>query len=342
MRGLKYILLSVWTFVATYVFAQESVFSQFYSSALYLNPALAGPEGETFFGANYRSQWNNISLPFNTFQASFIQPVYRGGIRKKHLGGIGASLLSDVAGPNKEFATQSVSVAAAWNIHLDKSGNHFISFALQTGVGQQRINYNSVQWSSQYSATSGFDASLPGESTANNMRVFRPILNSGVFWSYSLKGRNPISFYNGLALSNLPRTGSYFPGTVGDRSVVFKSHGGVTARLSEHLEISPNYLVQVQGVNRQVNIGTYFGYMLLKTRPTSNGAKVIAGVWYRLHDGLIFSAGVSAGKINLGFSYDNNLGSMGRTFGGAGAYELSMAYRIPNKNNYRRISSPLI
>ncbi|HZY79223.1 MAG TPA: PorP/SprF family type IX secretion system membrane protein [Cyclobacteriaceae bacterium] len=338
----KYILLPVLLFVSSGVLAQESVFSQFYSSALHLNPALAGAEGETFFGANYRSQWQSISLPFNTFQASFIHPVYRGGIRKKHLGGVGASALSDVAGPNKEFATQSVSLSAAWNIRFDKDGNHFVSFALQSGVGQQRINYNSAQWSSQYSAGSGFDASLPGESSANNMRVFRPILNAGLFWSYTLKGRKPLSFYNGLALSNLPRTNSYFPGTVGDRGVIFKTHGGVTAPLSDHLEISPNYLVQLQGVNNQVNLGAYLGYSLLKTRGVSNGAKVIAGAWYRLNDGLILSAGVSTRKVNVGFSYDNNLGSMGRTFGSTGAYELSMGYRIPGKNNFRRISSPLI
>ena len=342
MRSLKSILLFMFSLIVVPALAQETVFSQFYSSALYLNPALAGVENETYFGANYRSQWSNISLPFNTFQASFIQPVFQGGMKKKHLGGIGASVLNDVAGPNREFATQSVSFAAAWNVHFNKSGTHFISMAMQAGVGQQRINYSNLQWSSQYSSTTGFDASLPGEATMTNTRVFRPIVNTGLLWSYSLKRRKNISFYNGLVLSNLPKTGSYFAGTAGYRGTIFKSHGGVTAALSNNLEISPNYLVQVQGTNRQVNVGTYVGYSLAKGNNALSGVKLIAGTWYRLHDGLIFSAGISTSKINVGFSYDNNLSSMGRTFGSAGAYELSVAYRVPNKNNFKRISSPLI
>ncbi|HMJ67416.1 MAG TPA: PorP/SprF family type IX secretion system membrane protein [Cyclobacteriaceae bacterium] len=342
MRKLKAISLFIFSLIATAAFAQESVFSQFYSSALYLNPALAGVENETFLGVNYRSQWNNLSLPFNTFQASFIHPVFQGGLKKRHLGGVGASLLNDVAGPDNEFATQAFSLSAAWNIHLNEAGSHFISVAVQTGVGQQRISYDNLHWSSQYSTTAGFDGSLPGESSMTNMRVFRPILNTGLLWSYSVKGHKPMSFYNGLVLSNLPRTNSYFPGTVGDRSVIFKTHGGVTTPLSNNLEISPNYLVQVQGKNRQVNVGTYFGYSLPRGRSVTSGVKIIAGAWYRFHDGLIFSTGVSTHKINIGFSYDNNMSSMGRTFGYTGAYELSVAYRVPGKNNFKRISSPLI
>ncbi len=337
MKALAIILLMF----SPAAFAQEAVFSQFYSSSLYLNPALAGVENETFFGANYRTQWNNISLPFNTFQASFIQPVFNRGMKKKHLGGFGTSVLNDVAGPNKEFATQAFSVAGAWNIHLNRSGNHFIALGFQTGIGQQCINYDNLHWSSQYSSTGGYDGTMPGEGSMTGIRVFRPILNTGLMWSYSVKGRRQLSFFNGIALSNLPKTKSYFPGMAGDRSLIMKSHGGATASLTDKLEISPNYLIQLQGVNRQINLGTYLGYTITKVRSTAP-VKLIAGAWYRIRDGLIFSTGIATKKVNVGFSYDNNMSSMGRSFGYAGAYEFSATYRIPGKNNFKRISSPLI
>jgi type IX secretion system PorP/SprF family membrane protein len=341
MRSLRFILIFISPLLITSVYAQDAVFSQFYSSALYLNPALAGVEKETFFGANYRSQWSNISLPFNTCQASFIQPVFQRGMKKRHLGGVGASMLNDVAGANNEFSTQAFSIAAAWNIHLSRSGNHFISVAVQTGIGQQRISYGDLRWSSQYSSATGFDGTLPGESSLTSTRVFRPLLNAGLLWSYSMKGNKPLSFYNGFVVSNLPKTKSYFAGMAGDQSLVLKMHGGVTAALSTQLEISPNYLVQVQGVNKQINLGTYIGYSLSKSK-SANNLKLVAGAWYRLNDGMIFSAGVATRKINVGFSYDNNMTSMGRTFGYAAAYEVSVAYRVPGKNNFKRISSPLI
>lgn len=345
MRTLRNILIILASTLSTQVLAQEPVFSQFYSSGLYLNPALAGVESETFFGANYRSQWSSLSLPFNTFQASFIHPVYNHGIRRKHLGGVGASLLSDVAGPNKEFSTQAFSLSGAWNIRLNGNDNHIISVALQTGIGQQRINNDNLRWSSQYSSGMGYDASLPGEASMNNMRVFRPIVNTGLIWSYTTeKNRRSegVSFYNGLAFSNLAKTNSYFPGVLGDRSMIVKNHGGVSALLSNKFEISPNYLVLIQGKNRQVNIGSYAGYSMNANRGSASKIKVIAGVWYRLNDGLIFSTGLATNKINVGFSYDTNAASMGKSFGYAGAYELSMAYRVPGKNSFKRISSPLI
>src|SRR5690606_31691508 len=93
--------------------AQSPVFSQYYASGLYLNPALSGLEKDIFLGMNYRSQWSNLSTPFNTFQFSFIHPLTKPGVRAKHLGGFGASFLNDVAGPNKEFVTQSVTLAGA-------------------------------------------------------------------------------------------------------------------------------------------------------------------------------------------------------------------------------------
>jgi type IX secretion system PorP/SprF family membrane protein len=324
----------------TAAYAQEPVFSQFYSSGLYLNPALAGVESETFLGANYRSQWSNLALPFNTFQASFIHPLFQRGMKKQHLGGVGASMLNDVAGPSKEFVSQAVSIAGAWNIHLNSADNHVLTVAVQTGLAQQRVNYDNLQWSSQYSSTTGFDPSMPGESSMSGTRISRPILNTGLIWSYSTKktraSKKGVSFYNGISLSNLAKAKSYFPGAAGERSVIFKSHGGVTTSLSKNLELSPNYLFQVQGGNRQLNIGAYAGYSLAES------FKIIGGAWYRMNDGIILSTGIATRKLNVGFSYDNNMVSMGKTFGYAGAYELSLAYRIPGKDNFRRISSPLI
>lgn len=330
--------------VSSELLAQEPVFSQFYSSGLYLNPALAGVESETYFGANYRSQWNNLSLPFNTFQASVIQPISQRGAGKKHLGGVGASMLNDVAGPNKELVSQALSLAGAWNFHLNESGNHIVTIALQGGVSQQRVNYENLQWSSQY-AVGGYDPTLPGEAAMAGTRIFQPIINSGLMWSYSTNkikaSRNGVSFYNGLAVTNLTKSNSYFSTAEGRRDLIFKNHGGLTTHVSRQLDISPNYLIQVQGANKQVNIGAYAGYSLGQ-RTSETTFTIIGGAWYRVHDGLIFSTGISTNNLNVGFTYDNNMSSMGKSFGYAGAYELSLAYRVPGKQNFKRISSPLI
>jgi type IX secretion system PorP/SprF family membrane protein len=326
--------------------AQAPVFSQYYSSALYLNPAMAGLEKDTYLGMNYRSQWSNLSLPFNTFQFSFIQPITKPGVRKKHLGGIGLTYYNDVAGANKEFVTQGVSLAFAHNIHLNRFGNNIISCAVQLGAGQQRINYDALRWSSQYSSFTGYDQALPGESL-NNYQVFQPIVNAGMIWYFtdkkSLSNRHT-SIYNGFCVSNLVRSRGYYTQSNESLNLLLKAHGGFTSTISNSVDFSPNYLVQMQNKNIQFNIGSYIGYSVTNPRGLSKAGttKIQFGIWYRLHDAFIFSTGLSNAVWNLGFSYDSNITSLSRTVGNGSAYELSLGYRVVNRNGFKRFSSPLL
>jgi type IX secretion system PorP/SprF family membrane protein len=327
---------------------QAPVFSQYYASALYLNPALAGLEKDTYLGLNYRSQWSNLSMPFSTFQFSFIQPITRPGAKKKHLGGWGVSYYDDVAGANKEFVTQGVSLSAAYNFHLNRHGNNIIAVALQAGESQQKVNFDGLKWSSQYSSTTGFDASMTGEPGLANFQVFHPIFNAGMMWYYTNKQRNvshySTSFYNGFCISNLVRSHGYYLNSKEDFSVLYKVHGGVSTTWSRRLEISPNYLIQVQDKNLQVNVGMYFAYSVINPRSSSKtgSTKVLFGAWYRLQDAVILSTGVSNAVWNVGFSYDSNVYALSRTFGYGSSYELSFAYRIISNTSFRRFSSPLI
>src|SRR3954467_5218896 len=51
--------------------AQDIHFSQFYENAILRNPALTGIfSGDYKAGVNYRTQWGNISNPFQTIIAS--------------------------------------------------------------------------------------------------------------------------------------------------------------------------------------------------------------------------------------------------------------------------------
>ncbi|CAN5354752.1 hypothetical protein BH10BAC4_BH10BAC4_09150 [soil metagenome] len=328
--------------------AQAPVFSQYYATGLYLNPALAGLEKDTYLGINYRSQWSNLSLPFATFQFSFIQPITKQGSRKKHLGGFGLSYFNDVAGANKEFTTRGVSLAIAHNFHLTKYGNNIISTAIQIGATQQQINYNSLQWSSQYSSFTGFDQTLPGETGIANDKIFRPVVNIGAMWYYTDKQRNlshySTSIYNGVSISNLiPATG-FFLNSKSASSILYKINGGFTSTWSRKIELSPNYIIQLQDNNFQINLGAYIGYSIISPRGVSKtgNTKIIAGAWYRLNDAFVVSTGLTNNLWNVGFSYDSNIFALSKTFGYGNAFEFSLAHRLPTKNGFKRFSSPLI
>lgn len=348
---MKYLLTIVTIVLVTSVkegMAQNPVFSQYYSNGLYLNPALAGLEKDTYFGMNYRSQWSNLSLPFSTFQFSFIQPITKPGARKKHWGGVGLSFLNDVAGANKEFVTQGVSLSFAYDFHLNRHGNNIIALAVQAGANQQIINYSSMRWSSQYSAFTGFDESLPGETGLVNDNIFHPTMSAGLMWYYTNKQRNlshySTSVYNGLAVYNLIRSNGFYLNKKADASLLYKIHGGFVSTWSRKVDVSPNYLIQYQEGSFQINAGVYIGYSVINAAPSSRtgNLKVLLGVWYRLQDAIILSTGLSNAIWNVGVSYDSNVFSLSKAFGYGSAYEISLGYKISNKNGFKRFSSPLI
>ena len=322
--------------------AQDPVFSQFYTSSLYLNPALSGLEKDVVLGMNYRSQWAGVNLPFRTFQFSAVHPIIQQGVRSKHLGGFGATLFSDEAGPNREVISQGFSIASSYNFHLNRTGNHLIATALQFGVIQKQINMDALQWSSQYSTTMGYDPSLPGESLIAE-RVTSPVINAGMVWQMVIDNRfKPMKmFYSGFAVSNLNRPKGFYLRERDAIAVLYKVHGGYVHTFSNGFEVSPNYLIQYQNA-AQINIGGYGAYTLpATTSHTITDLKISLGFWYRIDDSFIATTGISSATWNFGFSYDANSSSLERSFQGANAFEVSFAYRINIRKEVKKFATPL-
>ena len=337
------VILSMNVSAMATVDAQDPVFSQFYTSSLYLNPALSGLENDVVLSMNYRSQWAGVNLPFRTFQFSAIHPFIQQGVRSKHLGGFGATLFSDEAGPNREIISQGFSVASSYNFHLNRNGNHLIATALQFGVIQKQVNLDALQWSSQYSSVIGYDPSLPGENLISE-RVTSPVINAGLMWRFVMTNRfQPVKiFYQGFAVSNLNRPKGFFLDERDASSLLYKAHGGYLHSFSNGFEVSPNYLIQYQH-RAQINIGGYGAYALpAVTSGNITDLKVSLGFWYRIDDSVILTTGMSTAAWNAGFSYDANSSSLERSFQGANTFEFSFAYRIKIRKEVRKFSTPLM
>lgn len=337
------LIIALKTIAIDNLWGQDPVFSQFYTSSLYLNPALSGLEKDVVLGFNYRSQWAGVGLPFKTFQFSVIHPILQHGVKAKHLGGFGATLFTDEAGPNREVLSQGLSVASSYNFHLDRKGNHLIAAALQFGVVQRRINLDALQWSSQYSTITGYDPSMPGE-TLGSDRITRPVIHAGAIWRKVIDDHfQPTKmFYQGFAVTNINRPKGFFANEREAPAILYKIHGGYVCTLNNGFEISPNYLLQFQNKS-QINVGAYGAYTLRAvTAKSMKDLKLSAGLWYRIKDSYILTTGISTASWNAGFSYDANRSSLERNFHGANSYEFSFAYRIQIVKEHKRFATPLL
>lgn len=314
--------------------AQDPVFSQFYNSPLYLNPALIGEEENLFVNFAHRSQWNSLEFPYTTSQVSLIFPYFKDKHIKPegHVGGIGVSFYADEAGQGSNLKSYGGSASFAYNVNLSTKSENRLTFALQMGFIHKNVDKNQLQWGEQYNPFIGFDNTIiPAEFDMIQNKTFLDI-TSGAFWRYYANSDQKTirSIYAGFVAAHLNHPDeSVLDGNLNRLPVLYKLHGGIIFALSEKASISANYLSQLQDQVNQTNIGSFLSYKLpFDTRGQMSNLVTRVGAWFRVEDSAIASIEFLTNNLQFGFSYDWNVTSLRYNNRGAGSYEISMGYRF--------------
>lgn len=325
--------------------AQDPQFSQYYSTPLLTNPAMAGAASDINFGVSYNRSKLNLEKPRELMQFSSIIPVFRStGSQAAHIGGIGATVYQDKLDIWKELG---IYVSAAYNVPLNFDKSEMVIFALQGGFVQKSVDESLLQLGSQYSPFVGFDPSQAANSTLETDRTSFPVINAGVMYFFNPQRNFLIytgSAFGGIAVSNANRPDESFLGDGSNKvPLILKGHTGVEFYLTSKLKWSPQILVLYRNPSFQFNAGTYFSYNMSGGGMNSRTFEAILGMWYRWADAAIFSVGLNTGSLTVGFSYDFNQTSITQDFNSlGGAFEVSLQYRILRNLGLRSISTPLI
>lgn len=350
--ALTFALVNTWVVVA-----QDAAFSQFYSSALYLNPALAGEEANLTFSSNYRTQWSSIVIPYRTSQLSMIVPIYKNDVKERHLGGVGLSLYNDRAGDGN-YKTLGVYSTFAYNLSLTKDKSQDMAFGGQIGIIQKNIDFTNLQWGEQFNPLVGFDASYtPTESGFANS-TFYADFNFGAMYYFNPKKEyeaKKISGFVGAAVYHMSQPNeSFINSSTSKLPMLYKAHAGIEYVVTPRVRIAPNAIFLAQNLVDQVNLGMYFTYKMKEDKSVFKGyesnrnvsmldnVEVVAGVWHRFGDAYIFSLGLQTEDYTVGFSYDLNRSGLRFLTGGRGAYEFSLTLHRVKYHSIKRIATPRI
>lgn len=347
MKRLKKIVISFVLLLAALNDAQsqDPLFSQYYASSLYLNPAMAGQEPTPTFSSNYRQQWRSIVIPYVTTQASFIIPFFakRAG-KELHVGGVGLSFYNDRAGDGN-FKTTGINLNGAYNLYFSHDERQSITFGVQAGFIQKRVDYTNLEWGSQYNPYIGYDATVNPGIGVNSGKTY-PDIGAGIIYNYrgSRLVQDPVTGFAGFSAFHLNNPNeSFYKTLIARLPVLYKIHGGINIKASNKVEISPNVLLMMQGNNKLLNGGTYLTYTMFDEKIKSlKPTDIIFGAWYRLGDAFIFSTGLSSDIYTLGFSYDFNNSNLRSSTQGRGAFEISLTVRQIKEKKYRRFNTPRI
>ena len=323
--------IAVIVFYTTASYSQDPVFSQYYNSEVYLNPAMIGEEEDLFINYGYRSQWRNLEFPYTTHQASLIIPFYKDKLKmnENHVGSLGISLYADRAGEGNNLKTTGASGSYAYDLKLNRSQT--FSLAAQAGFIQRAIDTDQLQWGEQYNQFIGFDNTIVPSDLGDIQNKTFLDLTLGAFWRYYADDDSKLySLYAGAVAAHFNNPDeSVLNGEKTPLPTLFKFHYGLIYTVNHKTFVSANVISLVQNMESQHNFGAFVSYMLpFQTNGILTDLIAKVGTWYRLDDAFIMTAELLTNHFQIGFSYDWNKGSLRYNNIGTGSYEITMGYRF--------------
>ena len=302
----KYILLSFLLFVFLIGKSQDSQFSQFYASPLYLAPSFAGSTDGDRIALNYRSQWPDLTKAFQTYTLSYDHYF-------PHMkSGVGLLLYREQAGAS-DLATTNIGIAYSYKFKF-RSGWR-ISPGLTFFYTQRNINFNNLEFSDQIlSGTETLEVEILDKKADIDASFSVLTYNKNIWFGFT---------WDRILMPNRSLTG----GTMED-PFKFTIYGGTKFSIFDRYNwasgqsISPSFLFKMQDKYSQLDLGLYWYQMPL-----------VVGIWYRgipvfkelaSNDALAFLIGFKIDQFSIGYSYDLTISKLVGLTGGT--HEISINY----------------
>jgi type IX secretion system PorP/SprF family membrane protein len=304
------------------------MYSQFFNSPIYLNPALTGQfPGDLRMNLIYRNQFTSVPGSFNYATAAIDYNIPKFG------GGIG---LIFTHGAEGTAYYQKNNVAGTYSYSVGSEG-FILSFGLQAGITNSSIDWNKLVFDDQIDSQIGF---IPGStSSAQN-----PFLNNKFFFDAGA-GVNLVigEFDLGGAVQHINTPNESFTGTVS------KLPMRITGHLSYMLDLNP--FDNNDENQKSYIIPSVIFYKEVTSQSLNAGfqykrSNINAGLWYRsggqygptaLVLSLIFDLYINPDggeKVRLGVSHD--VPTSGLNYSNtSGTTEVSVGYEttLPSRSD---------
>ena len=324
------------------LYAQDPIFSQYYTNKLYLNPALTGFEGGITVNTNYRNQWHRVDgrdAEFTTkavgvdFDAPCLQSSF-GLLYVDNLEGMG------------DLRRQRAGLSYAWRSRPEKntgSKGFEVSFGMQGLYSWQSLNWNNLLFSDQLTAF-GPTGGASGIDRPDNLGGGYFDFGAGTYlmWTDGEDRRLLI----GAAFQHIVRIDPSLLAIEDTLPIRTTVHGAyvwpITYGGNRKYELVPMFRLDLQR-SSVASIGNAFWYRSLQYGVAFNFVQkpgLWGGTWLRTRNGLpdrkninslIVALGIEFGEGNdrsksdntyrFGLSYDYDMSGL-RSDGG-GTFELS-------------------
>jgi len=299
--------------------AQDPQFTQFYASPLYINPAYAGTTIQQRFTLQTRIQWPTLPQSFTSYIAAY---DFNFDVLNS---GFGIMAWTDKQG-TVDLRTTNASLTYAYRVQFP--GNWVLSAGVQLGAGWRSIDRNKFILSDQFDFAGGL-----GQTGDPDIALLETNINYFDFAAGGLAYTEVA--WIGVSAYHLNEPNQSFLGGDSPLPMRWNAHGGISFPLYQGVfrrtripTLTPGFYYKKQGEFDQLDLGANFNYN-----------PIMIGLWYRgipifddvlsnvrSQDAISLLLGMRFQKLEVGYSYDVTVSSLGANSGGA--HEISLIYQF--------------
>jgi len=309
--------------------AQDIHFTQFNAAPLTMNPAFTGNfSGQYRASAIYRDQWRSVTVPFVTYAASFDAPILYDLSVDDYLAA-GIQLYNDKAGDGN-LSNFSGLLSVAYHKFLGSDANKSLSVGFQGGYTQKSIDLSKLYFGDEFMNGNWQPGTSPDWPNLNN-KVNYFTMNAGINWAHSVSDR--FGYSVGVSGMNLNQPQESFQKKKNSEvglGMRYAAQVGAIAYLNDKFSLRPAFLYQTQSTATEMIMGNEFHLIIGDDNVRTVATGVLAGVWYRSDDAMMFTTGIEWNGFRFGASYDYNTSALKTASGGNGGFELSVRYVAPS------------
>lgn len=313
---LNFCLLCGWS---SGVYAQDLHFSQFFNSPLSTNPANTGfiPDADYRLGINYRNQYSSVmEVPYKTMSAFADAQVFRNKLENGWMG-LGAMVLSDVAGSG---SLRSTKVYGSVAYHQMLGNSSLLSAGFNLGYANKRINTDNLKFPDQFDGKF-FDKLVPTSAFLTNTSISYFDMQVGMNYAYF---PNENTYINaGYSIHHVNKPKETFFNDASENGIIPMRHiGFVNAilKVNDRVIIQPNIYYANQAKASEIVGGMMANYNLSET----GDKQFTAGLYYRHKDAVIPMVGFVLNDLKFNFSYDATISNLSSYNNTRGALEFSL------------------
>jgi type IX secretion system PorP/SprF family membrane protein len=304
-------------------FSQGIHFSQFFNAPILLNPANTAHlmEDDYRAGVQYRNQYQNIPVPYNTVSAF---TDYRLSIKNNENAwwGLGGAFWNDEAGASRLKMTKA-QVNAAFHVLTDEK--NMISFGTGVGYVFRSIDLSGLTFDSQWDEFS-FNNDLPSNEKIISGNINYLDLQAGMNFAHF--NNEKIYYKIGASVLHLNQPKEAFLGGTNRLGLRPIFDFDMSYKTSKNFMISPRAYYTYQKKASELLVGFMTNANLVSGGEVyrSDRNELLTGLYMRVGDALIVMSGYRWKNTTFMLSYDHTISGLSAANKGVGAIEFSLIY----------------